>query len=115
MEDSAGCTDEEIDIWPGSHFYSPAPCQPETLSLYSTATALWETGNNHSKQGWKSQALWSEVGQETVLHSASQGRPEPSSRCGTVPVLQRYLLPAVPGTKATSTCDESPPKLRTCV
>lgn len=115
MEDSAGCSDEKVDIWPKSHFYSPVPCQPETLSLHSTANALWETGNNHSRQRGRSQDSRSELCQETVHHSASQGHLEPSNRCGTVPVLQEYLLLAAPGTKATSTCDENPPKLRTRV
>lgn len=108
LENKAGCTEEVTGTWRKSHCYYPAPCQPGTLSLHSTSDAPRETGNSHSRLSWRSQDQWPEVSKEPLEHSAPQGQLEPSDRRGSVYFLQRCLLLALSGTKASpSTSDES--------
>lgn len=108
LENKTGCTEEVTGIWRKSHCYFSAQCQPGTLSLHSTSDAPWEMGKSHSRLSWRSKEQRPEVSKEPLEHSASQGQPEPSDRCDSVYFLQRCLLLALSGTKASlSTCDES--------
>lgn len=95
-ENKAECPDEVSENWPKSHCYGP--CQPESLILHCTPDALWDTGNNHSRQGWGSQEQWPQVSEETLQHRDPRGQPEPPGRGGKVHVLQRCGTKGSPGT-----------------